>query len=251
MSIIRRIEDINAWTHRFTKAQIEALDDYITTAGIVGPQGIEGPQGPQGIQGESGVSGITFKGNWVTGDYVLHDVVRSVSGAGSGNAYYCKAGLTSIVDPGTLVYPDDNWALFVMKGATGPQGPQGIQGIQGIPGGSAVKTTGIIHPQLLVHPILTYDINFVTSIDAGYFVYLPVLTQNDVGKEIIVMYSDIGFGTGFSVYGQSNNYIYSNIFNSTPSYFSIGINEAYKFIYIGQIYGHSGVYWKTEKIIGA
>jgi len=136
-------------------------------------RGLQGVTGLQGPVGENGVAGIVYKGDWVTGTtYVENDVVRSIS---DGNAYFCKLGLTSNTDPGTLSYPDTNWVLFVMKGATGPQGPTGIEGPIGIQGPAGISwvpvggTTGQVMVKMAADPPYGWSnlVPFYSTIDGA------------------------------------------------------------------------------------
>ncbi len=111
-----------------TEVSLVTLDYYNEhRSELVGPQGEQGPQGVQGIQGppgENSVSNIQYRGPYDSNTaYIMNDVVVGEDG----NAYALTVGSLSNVAPPNPEY----WALFVMKGAAGPQGVMGPEGPRG------------------------------------------------------------------------------------------------------------------------
>lgn len=202
-----------------------------------GPTGTTGPQGPQGIAGVNGIPGpvgpmgLVWKGAWVSGtSYILNDAVGE-----NGASWFCILATSGTTAPhldGT------HWALLASQGAVGLTGPQGPTGATGA---ASTLTSGNITATALF-PVLTYDLNYVTTAAYNRGVLLPTTTV--LGKEVIVyannLYQDRTIAVKVDLLNSPNI-----SFQGTSSYTSqldIKANENYKFTHLGN------GYWKAEAI---
>jgi len=122
-----------------------------------------------------------------------------------------------------------------MQGASGIQGIQGIQGIPGQSAAGVVLTRGSVSAGTSSVPtILSYDINNVNYVSGAYdSVILPIVTDANIGKTILVRTSNVPAGSYITVKSAASVYINFSDANSAGSPYNVHQNSTCKFTYVG------------------
>jgi len=209
----------------------------LASQGAQGIQGVQGPTGPQGAGATQTLQQTVDLGNTVTdGSFttsIFPGFINVNYGSSSVDLYYNSLVFTE--GSGSIELRNPN-TITGVRTITLPDASGTVALTSQLPGNSTVgsKTATVSFP------VLTADINTVTTSGVGRGVILPTTTV--IGKEIIVYANNNAYSFAIKADSIDSAKISITGISSNISQVDVKPNENYKFTAL------SGGYWKAEAI---